>query len=462
MSFGFGLGDIALVTQLTWKLYKGCKDSPRDFQALTNELGSLNAVLGETRDYVEEYGDELPEHRIERLNRLLDTCRGPLEDLEALLRKYNGLATQSQRTWDRMRFGMKDLSDVRQKLISSTTLLTSFNSALLNSSTARIEKRLNKFITEVQAGMREGSVISSTDVASTIESPEVWAEVRRELEDVGITAAVVEERHEFILTWIKNAVADGALEGVGVVEISKLNIQGIPQSHGGTRKTSLTLVDDEGVPDSPNLTPTASRCHSPTGDDDLDSNLQYHSAASHFGHDEEDAGRLSAATYAFDAELQRTRNSRAVTDLFDPLAASTMYSLSPPSDSKNKRPVPTRRRTFGMVEKLFQKQTAIVQAASDGDIDRVAKLISMGMDVNVRDRWGWSALSMCGYGGHAAIARILLDHGANIDNMDVDGDTPMSLAAQRGHADLVIMFEEEEAIRKVKEAENAKEKSLNQ
>jgi hypothetical protein len=33
-----------------------------------------------------------------------------------------------------------------------------------------------------------------------------------------------------------------------------------------------------------------------------------------------------------------------------------------------------RRHSFGLVEKLFQKQTAIVQATSDGDIDRVARL----------------------------------------------------------------------------------------
>jgi ankyrin repeat protein len=77
---------------------------------------------------------------------------------------------------------------------------------------------------------------------------------------------------------------------------------------------------------------------------------------------------------------------------------------------------------------------------------------TIGMDVNAIDRWGWSALSMCGYGGHIIIARLLLDHGANIDN-DVDGDTPKSLATQRGHADLLIMLEEEEALRKLKASE---------
>jgi ankyrin repeat protein len=75
------------------------------------------------------------------------------------------------------------------------------------------------------------------------------------------------------------------------------------------------------------------------------------------------------------------------------------------------------------------------------------------MDVNAVEGWGWSALSMSAYGGHKEIARLLLDHGANIDNVDVDGDTPKSLAAQRGHADLLTMLEEEEAIRKLRASE---------
>jgi ankyrin repeat protein len=49
---------------------------------------------------------------------------------------------------------------------------------------------------------------------------------------------------------------------------------------------------------------------------------------------------------------------------------------------------------------------------------------------------------MCAYGGHEEIARLLLDHGADLDNIDVDGDTPTSLAAQRRHTKLVILFDE--------------------
>ncbi|KAJ7938200.1 hypothetical protein B0H13DRAFT_1851657 [Mycena leptocephala] len=452
MSVGVGVGDIVLVTTLTWKLYKSCKESSEDFRRMSTELMSLHAVLGETRDYLEEHGEELVDSRKYRLSILMHGCQSSLEDLGALYRRYESLSTQAQRSWDRVRFGLKDLSDVRQRLVSSTTLLTSFNTALINSSTSRIEKKLNKFIAEVQAGMREGSVMSVSDAATTIESPDVWTELRRELEDVGISAVVVEERHDFIVDWLKNALVDGLLEenarvvGADDADISSLTLT---TSEEGIRSRCLTPISDEG---------TSIRSLSPTNQVQQDSSW-YHTAPSDLSHDSSDRKTaMSAATIAFDAEVQRTRNERNVArGILDPLAASTMYSLPSPtyssSSSQTLRPVMRKRRTFGLVEKLFQKQTAIVQAASDGDIDRVARLISIGMDVNAIDRWGWSALSMCGYGGHIAIARLLLDHGANIDNVDVDGDTPKSLATQRGHADLLIMLEEEEALRKLKASE---------
>ena len=50
---------------------------------------------------------------------------------------------------------------------------------------------------------------------------------------------------------------------------------------------------------------------------------------------------------------------------------------------------------------------------------------------------------MCGCGGYLDIARLLLDHGADLDNVDVDGDTPEILARNRGHADMVMLFQKE-------------------
>ena len=47
------------------------------------------------------------------------------------------------------------------------------------------------------------------------------------------------------------------------------------------------------------------------------------------------------------------------------------------------------------------------------------------------------------YGGHEEVARVLMTHGATLDHEDVDGDTPYTLAFNKGHRNVVMMIEEE-------------------
>ncbi|RYP36538.1 hypothetical protein DL767_003361 [Monosporascus sp. MG133] len=427
MSFGVGVGDLTLVVRSAWRLYKACKDSSEDFALLSAELMSLHAVLIETQDFLTENQTTLDASRRHRLEMLCDGCRGALDDLDALMGRYESLGTQAQRTWDRMRFGLRDLSDVKGRLVTSVALLTAFNTAMINSSTARIERKLTKFLAEVQAGLREGSAVTTNDVADAIETADIWTELRRELEDVGISAPVAEENHEFILGRIKNALAEGQLDerppGHSEGEDDNVDVQG--NGDGGSPGT-------RGV-------------YSPPSDSGYGSNAPTSVKGS-------DSSTLSAANKAFEEELRRQRAEWLPDEPRFELEKSMTgeAEMSPLSPRVRKRSGPV-----GRIMKLFKNEKAIIDAASDGDIDRVAECISLGMDVNVRERWGWSALSMCAYGGHKAIARLLLDHGADLDNVDVDGDTPASLAAQRGHAQLVIMFDEERAARdlKIREAD---------
>ena len=274
-----------------------------------------------------------------------------------------------------------------------------------------MEKKLNKLVDEVQAGQREGSVISTRDIVETIDSPDVWAELRRELEDIGISNVIVEENRDFIRDWMKNALSEGSMEE-----------RPPPAPSGADQGRSLSCPNVllEQWPSRTSLVPPS--------DSGYGSGESIRRAR---------VLSLNAATADFEKELQKRRSERSVGDILDYMAVEPLVT---PKVRKKKDP-------GTLLKKLFQKETAIIQAASDGDIEKVARLLSVGMDVNARDTWGWSALSMCGYGGHKAIARLLLDHGADLDNIDVDGDTPWSLATQRGHAELVVMFDEERAAR---------------
>ncbi|KAK1825558.1 hypothetical protein QBC39DRAFT_411380 [Podospora conica] len=230
MSLGIGIGDVALVARSAWRLYKSCKDSSEDFARLSTELMSLHAVLTETNDFLTENHDTIDASRRNRLTILCTGCCSTLDELQAIVARYESLGTQAQRTWDRMHFGLRDLSDIRARLLSGVTMLAAFNSAMVNSSQARIEKQLTKFLAEVQAGLREGSVVTTKDAANAISKADVWTELRRELEDVGIGPPAAEENYDFILERIQKALEAGELEE-------------LPPCDAEERKTSVAPSD---------------------------------------------------------------------------------------------------------------------------------------------------------------------------------------------------------------------------
>ncbi|KAI0449109.1 hypothetical protein F5B21DRAFT_495495 [Xylaria acuta] len=388
MSFGVSFGDLVLASTLAWRVYKACKESGENFQRLSSEVASLHVVLKETEDYLSEEVRDLDISRVNRLRILTDGCHDTLKDLEKLIRSYENLGTQAQRAWDRFRFGLQDLTDIRSRLVSNVTLLTAFNASLINSSTSRIEKRLNKFICEVRAGHREGSVVTTPGVTETIESPDVWAQLQRELEDVGISPAIVEENHEYIAQWIKAALEQGLMDEDDPTEVDHSSLHlplHVDFAYGGLSPAALGVANEE-----------------------------------------------------FEEELRKQQSNRPIEEILKLLTVDVIE----PSTRKKSLTDPTR-----LIKKLFVKSTAIIEAASDGDIEKVAKLLSLGCNVNATERWGWSALSMCAYGGHLAIAKLLLEHGADLDIVDVDGDTPTQIATTRAHSELVILFDEVRAER---------------
>lgn len=126
MSLGFSASDVLLCVQLAHKVWKGCRDAPADFRAVSTEVASLHLVLNEAR----ETAHDLSGSKGEDLRGLINGCNSVLEDLEELLQKYKSLGTQSRRTWDRLRWGKGPVKDIRQRLISSTASLTTFNTSL--------------------------------------------------------------------------------------------------------------------------------------------------------------------------------------------------------------------------------------------------------------------------------------------------------------------------------------------
>ncbi|MCJ1391369.1 hypothetical protein MMC18_004233 [Xylographa bjoerkii] len=211
MSFGFGVSDFVAVPTLAWQLYKACKDSSDDFKDVADAVASMHIVLKESAEYVS--APSLDQVQQERLTTVGEGCRSVLQDLEALLEKYKSLGTQSQRTWDRMRWGLEDITKLRERLQSSTATLTALNTAITNSSQARVERKLDQLLTEIRSGRRELSVISTTTITSlSTDDKAAWHKLRKDLEDAGIPLPTFLQHRSFIVSWFQSAIATGAFE----------------------------------------------------------------------------------------------------------------------------------------------------------------------------------------------------------------------------------------------------------
>jgi hypothetical protein len=265
---------------------------------------------------------------------------------------------------------------------------------------ARLEQKLNKFIDEIRKGKREGSVVSTQTADSlSLDDRETWRQLRRELQDVGVSTAAINEHQEHIVSWLKEAIADGSLDEV--------------KSQAPTFASSTTLT---------------STCQS---SDDFDGSRSTASFPDASIWNEE---YISAA----DREYGKREEMG-----WDPDEEKRDDADSVPPSSSRRRARKVKRGLSYLLFKLFQSDFRIIQAASDGEANKVQELLNLGVHPDVRDRWGWTAMSMAAYGGHEDVARVLLRAGAALDIRDVDGDTPLDLASVRQKTGVVRLIQEE-------------------
>jgi ankyrin repeat protein len=65
--------------------------------------------------------------------------------------------------------------------------------------------------------------------------------------------------------------------------------------------------------------------------------------------------------------------------------------------------------------------------------------LDRGADVNRRPNFESTPLMVAAYKGHESTVRLLLSHGADV-NANIDGDTALTVARERGHPRLVELL----------------------
>ncbi|KAG7220334.1 hypothetical protein INR49_010170 [Caranx melampygus] len=80
-------------------------------------------------------------------------------------------------------------------------------------------------------------------------------------------------------------------------------------------------------------------------------------------------------------------------------------------------------------------RTALCLAAARGSTEVVRALLDRGLDENHKDDLGWTPLHAAACDGHRAVCAALTERGsmARVGEMDIEGRTPLILAAQEGH-----------------------------
>ncbi|MHC4243394.1 MAG: ankyrin repeat domain-containing protein [Planctomycetota bacterium] len=76
------------------------------------------------------------------------------------------------------------------------------------------------------------------------------------------------------------------------------------------------------------------------------------------------------------------------------------------------------------------------QAAIDGDIEQIKKLISSGIYVNAQNMVGNTPLHLAAQNGHRDIIELLLAGSVDVNIKNMSGRTPLHYAAQRGHMEV--------------------------
>jgi len=76
----------------------------------------------------------------------------------------------------------------------------------------------------------------------------------------------------------------------------------------------------------------------------------------------------------------------------------------------------------------------LYEAIESGDLEFVREILKRVISVNTTNNYGMHVASMS---GHKEVTSLLLKCGANVNTADNDGKTPLILAAENGHVEIV-------------------------
>ena len=93
-----------------------------------------------------------------------------------------------------------------------------------------------------------------------------------------------------------------------------------------------------------------------------------------------------------------------------------------------------------MIPAYINDKDAIVYATFDGNYNLVKKLIESSAPINIKNKFGETALIVAVEEGWVAIAELLLENGANVNLADDLGDTPLAIAEFKRETEMIELL----------------------
>ncbi len=100
----------------------------------------------------------------------------------------------------------------------------------------------------------------------------------------------------------------------------------------------------------------------------------------------------------------------------------------------------SRVETTAVASQSAKQAREFIEASRNGDVGKVRKILREGVEVDVRDQLGWTALMYaCAY-NHLTVALVLLEMGADVNGTNKLGWSPLMIAAGNGHEEAVNLL----------------------
>ncbi len=119
----------------------------------------------------------------------------------------------------------------------------------------------------------------------------------------------------------------------------------------------------------------------------------------------------------------------------DSVELGDLYKESPIGNKKAKMPQPDERK----------QGKQLMRAAQDGNIEKIGAMIKLGADVNFKDDFGDSALTLAADRGDLDVIKYLAENGADLLITDEDGKTAFQIATDRNHQEIREFLREKDA-----------------